>query len=139
MPSLFRPWSLAFAAVAFAIVSCLMLPGYFGLMKFTQWGAMYTDSWCRVEVYSGDPSDENAATQSVTASTYGPGAVFSAPMHNHFSCAMWARTIQCGRTMSDGWTVVWARPVYKGNFFLDPNNACDMPLDPNAEWFRNKE
>lgn len=138
MPSLFRPWSVCFAMVTVVIVTCMMLPQYFGMMKFTQWGAMYTDSWCRVDISSGKPGDDGVQSDVVTASTVGPGAVFSAPMHNYQSCLMWARMVQCGRVMPDGWTVAWARPFFKGQYFLGEDNVCDLPLDPDAEWFRPK-
>jgi hypothetical protein len=138
MPSLFRPWSVCFGVIATAIVTCMMLPGFFGLMKFTQWGGMYTDSWCRMDTYSADPKTEGVQSEWVQASTVGPGAVFSAPMHNFMSCLMWARKVQCGRVTKDGWKVTWVSPEFKGKHFFDPRNACDVPLDPNAEWFRSQ-
>lgn len=139
MPSLFRPWSVCFGVVAGTIVAAMMLPGFFGLQKFTQWGAMYTDSWCRMDVYSANPNGgDDVKSEWVQASTVGPGAVFSAPMHNFMSCLMWARKVQCGRVTQDGWKVTWVSPEFKGKHFFDPQNACDVPLDPSAEWFRSK-
>lgn len=139
MPSLLRPWSLCFAAIALCVVMFMMLPGIFGFQKFTQWGGMYTDSWCRVDVYSGNPNtDSDVKMESVIASTVGPGAVYSAPMHNFETCLMWSRSVQCGRKTKEGWTVTWARPYFKKQYFIDPQNACDLQLQPGVEWFRSK-
>lgn len=138
-PSPFRPWSVCFAIIAALIVSTMMLPRYFGMQKFTQWGAMYTDSWCRMDVYSANPAGGgDVKTESVTASLVGPPAVFSSPMHNFASCLMWARKVQCSRVTGGGWKVAWVRPEFKSTFFFDPGNACDVPVDPNVEWFRSQ-
>lgn len=137
MPLPVRPWSLFFLGVSAAVVAAMMLPTLFGLEKYTQWGGMYTDSWCRTWVYSGDPNTGGpVSSELVVASTVGPPPVFSASMHNHAICAMWARTVQCGRVTKAGWTVRWVSPELKGVRFLGPRNACDIPLDPHAEWFR---
>lgn len=139
MPSLLRPWSLSFAAISISIVLFMMLPGIFGFQKFTQWGGMYTDSWCRVDVYAGNPHTESGVPmESVIASTVGPGAVYSAPMHNFETCLMWSRRVQCGRVTKDGWTVRWARPYFKKQYYIDPLNACDLQVQPGLEWFRSK-
>ncbi len=114
-----------------------MLPAFFGLLKFTQWGGMYTDSWCHIRVYSGSPfTGAKVEEQYVIASTIGPPIVYGPPVHNHLTCLMWARTVQCGKVTPQGWTIKWASPQFKGQRYYDPKNACDIPLSPVLDWFR---
>ncbi len=130
-----RPWSAFFLAVCVVIVATMMLPSLFGMQKFTQWGAMYTDSWCQVRVYDKDPGkNSDAKSLNVLGGTTNTRPVWSAPMHNPESCAMYARNVLCGQPSADGWTVVWAQPYFKGKYYLDPVNACT--LNPGKyPWF----
>ena len=138
-PFLLRPWSIFFLLISLSIIAGMMLPGFFGLQKFTQWAGMYTDSWCRVTAYAENPhTHPQTKSEEITASTVGAPPVYSAPMHNYDSCLMWARTVQCGRVTSGGWKVAWASPVFKGKRYIDPANACDVPLDAHAQWFRSQ-
>lgn len=131
---LLRPWSVFFLVVCTAIVTTMMLPAVFGMELFTQWGAMYTDSWCSVRVYDGDPLKPETHTMNVTAGITDTSPVWSAPMHNEETCTMYARNILCGQKSTEGWTIVWARPFFKGKYFLDPQNVCDLTLG-SYEWF----
>lgn len=111
-------------------------PPLFGLQNFTQWGGMYTNNWCTVQLGDSNPIDNPAAkTEDVLAGKVTTRYVWSYPMHNATSCLVWGRKY-CGRTATAGWTVTWVRPYFKGTYYMDPNNACDLPLPVSySTWF----
>lgn len=133
-------WYIFFGAISFIIVSTMMIPSVFGLQSFTQWGGMYTDSWCNATVYSGHPEDPGVQSKWFTvAKDQTTVAVWSSPMHNQTTCAMWFREVLCGRTVPEGWKVVWVKPNYKHQEYMGDNNACDIKLELHAPWFRNAQ
>ncbi len=133
-----KGWSIFFAVIVVIIVTTLMLPAVFGFQKFTQWGGMFTDSWCVVQAYSDNPhTNPQAFHEEVIASLVGPPITWSPPLHNHMSCLMWAKQVQCGRVTKDGWTVKWADPVFKHVSYYAPGNACDVS-DQSGEWYRSQ-
>jgi len=129
------PLQFFFFVVVVIIVVTMMLPGIFGLQHFTQWGGMYTNSWCKVQIADKDPLLHTDARSEHIMAGLVTRSVWSFPMHNEESCVVWSRRY-CGKQAKDGWTITWVRPHYKNEYFLDPNNACDLALPAStAIWF----
>lgn len=115
----------------------MMMPAAFGLQHFTQWGGMYSDSWCTIQLADKNPMEHaDAQIENVTAGLV-TRAVWSYPMHNKRTCAVWGRKY-CGRTAQGGWSVSWVRPHFKGEFYMDPDNMCAVHIPATfSSWFQD--
>lgn len=133
-----RPWDIFFTSITVIVVVTLMIPAAFGLQNFTQWGGMYTNSWCSVWVYQSSPyvvgSENIPKERQVAGMTDGSRFVWYGNQHNEQTCALWART-RCGRASAAGWTIHWVVPVFKEKFFLGQGNACDVQPPNSFDWF----
>ncbi len=129
-----RPWSIFFLLVTVTIVVTMMVPAAFGLQNVTQWGGMYTDAWCSVHLYDGDPyGDPVPASEQIWAGRI--GTVWSVPMFNQAMCLVWARKF-CGNKSPGGLAVRWVDPIYKGKKYFEPKNPCALDLPPSYDWFQ---
>jgi hypothetical protein len=127
-------WSVFFGLVSVTMFVTLVAPAAFGLQNFTQWGGMYDDHWCNVDLYSADPKAKGVQHVMVTAGGDGR-RVYSAPAHNRMTCTVWAHTL-CGTKTAAGWTVEWASPLLQSQKYLGTRNLCDLELPPEtADWF----
>jgi len=118
-----RTWSYLFAVVTVIIVVTMVVPGFFGLQSFTQWGGMYVGAWCNVEFRPSTPDGGGGEKEHVRA-----------PQHNSRTCVMWARD-RCGKVSGKGWVVSFAHPTMNAEEILGVGaNVCDLPpADP--PWF----
>lgn len=125
-----------FAGISVIIVVMLMIPAVFGFQNFTQWGGMYTDSWCFAELFEMNPALHPTSRSQVLTigKDDGTRVVLYNPQYNEQTCAARART-ECGRTTKDGWVVNWVRPRFKAAYFMGYSNACDLPLSASSPWF----
>gem|GEM_PF-4046942 len=133
-----RLMPIFFFCISVLIVITLMVPGAFGLQHFTQWGGMYSNSWCRIQVSDKNPlGNRDARTEDVTAGLV-TQSVWSYPMHNRKTCAVWGKK-HCGKTAPQGgWEVTWVRPFYKNQYYLDPENVCDVTMPASySSWFQD--
>lgn len=131
-------WSTFFGMVTVWIVVTMIVPKFFGLQHFSQWAGMYTDSWCNVRIYSADPeSGPDVKNENIMAGMTRTQPVWSAPMHNETSCAIWAQRNLCNRMSQGGWEVKWASPYFKTRYYLEPKNVCEMTIDSSFDWFRH--
>ena len=129
-------WSVFFALISLAMVVTLVAPAAFGFQNFTQWGGMYDDHWCNVDLYSADPAKAPKGElkhKQVTAGGDGR-RVYSAPAHNRMTCLVWARTL-CNKPV-DNWKAEWVSPMLQSQKYLAKVNACDIQLPSETEsWF----
>ncbi|MEQ1849874.1 MAG: hypothetical protein ABL890_04780 [Candidatus Peribacteraceae bacterium] len=133
-----RPISWFFLFVCVAIVTTMMVPAAFGLQHFTQWGGMYSNSWCRIQIADRDPLTESDAQVAEVTAGFVTQAVWSYPMHNRSTCAVWGRKY-CGKpSPQGGWTVEWVRPYFKDEYYMDPENVCTVPMPASySSWFQD--
>lgn len=139
LTSMFK-WDIFLGICVVAVVTCLMIPRFFGLQYFTQWGGMYTDGWCSVEA-----SDVRAAT----AEERGRGGrtervlagdlqswrlVWFPPMHRAETCVAWARS-WCGKTSPKGMPIVSVFPYFRREFLSKGLDVCQLPSNPSFRWF----
>ena len=127
-------WSVFFGIFTVLILVTFVFPASFGMQSFTQWGGMYDDHWCNVDLYSSDPQSTPADTlrHEFRAAGRGHTFVYSIPTHNMHSCMVWAHTL-CGRTTADGWIISWISPMFQGVHYVDPVNLCAVSLPD--DWF----
>ncbi len=130
-------WPLFFGCFSVALLVFLVVPAVFGLQNFNQWGGMYDEHWCYVDMYSGHPKDDDPPPrhEQQSAGFTGTSRVFSGPMNNEKTCLMWARS-RCGKKSTDGWTILWAVPTLKGHAFTHGKNVCDLSLPDSSPWFQ---
>jgi len=131
-------WSVFFGLISLVTVVTLIAPAAFGLQNFTQWGGMYDDHWCNVDLYSGNPKTTPKAElkHQLIVSGGNGHRVYSAPAHNRLTCTVWAKTL-CGTEMDKGsWKVMWVVPMLQSQKYLGTRNPCDLNLPPEtADWF----
>ena len=116
-------WHIFFAAVSVTIASTMMMPWAFGLQHSTQWGGMYIDGWCGIEIWNEDTGERDF----VRAPTTPPA--WYATMHSRRSCIAWAQS-WCG-VQHQGRTVTKVVPDLHQKNPLGSDaphrNACDLP------------
>jgi hypothetical protein len=128
-------WHFFFGAVFALIVVTMVIPHAVGLENFTQWGGMYIDGWCHVDLTSAPQADGQTLMTKVLAGSNPPSRlVWFSPMHNTDSCIAWAHS-WCGRPSPEGWTVGGAFPFYRQQFVLGSQNVCDLPHQSTFDWF----
>ena len=132
-----KKWDFFLGFMAFAIVACFMLPRLFGFQYFTQWGGMYTDGWCSVEVSaeSRPSADERGTTERILAGDIATWRlVWFPPMHRADTCVAWARSY-CGKTSPKGITIQSVFPYYRGKFLAGGKDICTFAEIPAFHWF----
>ena len=135
-------WTIGIASVFFGLVSVIILvafvmPAAFGLQNFNQWGGMYDDHWCHVEVYSDSPHAVTGSELSFELENAGETQtkwVYTTPMHNQGTCLMWAKT-RCGQQSNGGWAIRWVNAYMLETHFAGVDNICDMDLPQASRWF----
>jgi hypothetical protein len=130
-------WEIFFGFVCVMIVVTMMAPGLFGLVAFTQWGGMYTDGWCSVQVRTVPVDDLNAVPADRTDRIQAPRsrAVWSSPMHNTESCIRWGQSL-CGISVPDTPELIVreAWPFFRNRWPLDTTDVCTLPR-PSIPWY----
>ncbi len=130
-------WSIFFGLTTVTIFVAFAAPAAFGLQNFNQWGGMYIDRWCHVDLASADPKLVTGSLllrESQNAGEAGTRSVFTVPMHNHTTCLMWAAS-QCGGKAQGGWTIAWITASMNKQPLVQGVNICALPLPQASLWF----
>ncbi len=132
-----RSWDIYFGSMTAAIVALVMVPGLFGLNTFIQWGGMYVDAWCIVDLYSEDPTQhpealhEQQRAYALDLSDHDWGT----PQFSKESCVHWSQQ-RCGERASAGWTIAWVIPGLRNKPVLDAKtNVCALRFPDQSRWF----
>lgn len=132
-----RSWNIFFSIVTVVIVTTMVMPRFFGLQSFTQWGGMYTDGWCSAHTAAestvdlGRPPTKEEAEEFFGSPT--TRSVWSAPMQNLESCLRWGQS-WCGKEHRPGWRIYHVQPYFRGEYPWEYTNVCDLP-QPDPPWF----
>lgn len=129
-------WPVFFCIIAVMIAVVLAVPAAFGLQNFNQWGGMYDDHWCYVDMYSDNPHVVTGALlkfETQSAGDTGTSRVYSGPMANESTCLAWTLS-RCGKKSQGGWIIRYADPYLKKHHFMEGQNACDVPR-PSLPWY----
>lgn len=134
-----RSYPSFFCFTGIAIIVFFIFPHAFGLQNYNQWGGMYDEHWCNLDVYDGDPtSDRRAPIVTISAGFTETSRVYSGPMNNETTCLMWSRS-RCGTRTQQGINISWAVPYLKGRRFNGERNVCDSPLPDPSPWFKHEK
>lgn len=136
-------WHIFFACITAVIVVAMMLPAFFGLQEFTQWGGMYTDGWCAVNAESAvvanakDPLPPGAEMKRILAGDMQrEPIVWYPPMQSEQTCIAFARS-WCGvQAPGTTWKVQSAFPFFRGAFLVHEKDICALPNIPSFSWFQ---
>jgi len=127
-------WFLFSSGIAVVITVFFVLPPFFGLQNFVQWGGMYDDRWCTVALYDNNPHDFPDAQSETVVPGSDVHRVYSAAMHNRQTCYALART-RCGTTSKAGWVVAWVEPEFQRVRLTGTVDVCAAETSSMDFWF----
>jgi len=137
-PISMRFWPGFFMFLAVIIPTTMIVPQFFGLQNFTQWGGMYTSGWCTAHLFSeavSEPSKrppKGVLRDRMDSPTTQPA--FGATMHSRETCIAWGRSF-CDRPSHEGWIAQAVYPNFRKSYPLGNTNVCDLPPDSSLAWF----
>lgn len=119
-----------------------MLPQLFGMHNFVQWGGMYVNRRCSVQL-SGVDLETGGGERRRVARPFNP-PVFYYPMHNRETCVAWARLHYCGKTISYDSKLLRFRiaevyPELAWRLIFRDENVCSRPPDETLKWFSQED
>ena len=121
-------WNLFFGTVSVLIITTLIVPHFFGLQNFTQWGGMYTDGWCSIFIASEETRNfADPPSHVKTKHIQGPSTsiVWYAPMQSEETCIAWAQS-HCNTVQEEGWSARAISAYFRQRYLFEGKNVCAM-------------